>query len=147
MSDSAPGDKIDFSLSKSAQEYLSGILPNWTQQMSERGFVPMLSYSGSETATCKKSGKVTWEFRGALFLLAGHRPEALRDGGYFDLAGFRVWIGNMDQRLLSGRVLTFVEVGAPEPKRRLVIENAPENFFRTVFKENTACSLRQKPVQ
>lgn len=105
--------------------------------------MPILSYSGGGRA--EKNGKIIWEYRGALFLLGGQRQEALQKGRYFDLLGFPVWIGEIDQLLLNGRVLTFMEVGTPKPFKHLVIENAPENFFQTVLRENAKCRLRHKP--
>lgn len=143
MKDGLPGDKIGFTLTDSAREYLSKTLPDWVQQTLERGQVPELCYAGGGRS--EKNRKIIWEYRGgALFLLGSQRPEALRSGTYFDLLGFSVWIGDIDQLLLKGRVLTFAEVGGPEPRKHLVIENAPENFFQTVLRENARCGLRQK---
>ena len=137
-------DRIDFTLTVSAQEYLSKTLPDWVKQTSEKGLVPLLSYAGGGRS--EKDGKITWEYHGgALFLLAGQRREALSKGKYFDLVGFPLWIGEIDQLLLKGRVLTFTEVGAPEPQKHLVIENAPENFLQTALRENARCSLRRRP--
>jgi hypothetical protein len=144
MKDGLQGDKIDFTLTESAQEYLSKTLADWVKQTSEKGLVPILSYAGEGRS--EKDGKIIWEYRGgALFLLANQRREALQSGRYFNLLGFSVWIGDIDQLFLKGRVLTFMGVGAPEPRKHLVIENAPENFFQTVLRENARCRLRDRP--
>ena len=140
MNESSPGDRIGFTLTELAQEYLSKTLPDWIKQTSEQRLVPTLSFSGGGRA--ERNGKVTWEYRGALFLLGGQRRGALQKGGYFDLLRFPVWIAEIDQLLLRGRTLTFAAVGMPEPRKYLVIENAPENFFETVLRENSKCRLR-----
>lgn len=144
MNGSSPSGRIGFALSESAREHFLKVLPDWVRQASQQGLVPKLSYSGAGRR--ERDGKTTWEYRGSLFLLASQRREALHRGKYFDLLGFPVWIGDVEQLLLRGRVLTFLEVGAPEPEEHLVIENAPENFFETVLQENANCRLHQKPV-
>ena len=131
-------DKLSFTLSKSAQEHLQKILPGYEEGMSKRKLVPTLSYAGAGRK--EKDGKVIWEYKGPLFLLAGQKCEAPRDGKYYDVLGFPVWIGETDNLLLKGRVLTFMRVGSPEPEDQLVIENAPENYFEMALRDNrTSC--------
>lgn len=131
------GDPADFALSESAQNYLSKTLPDWTKHTRERGIVPMLSFSGA--VRMEKDGKVICEYRGPLFLLASQKREKLRDGKYYDVMGFSLWMYEFDYLLLKGRVLTFTKVGAPHPEEHLVIENAPEDFFETVYKQAKSC--------
>jgi hypothetical protein len=138
MNANLPCDKISFTLSKSAHEHLQKVLPGWVEGMSKQKLVPILSYSGA--GSTEKDGKVIWEYRGTLFLLAGQKREALRDGKFYDVLGFPVWIKEIDNLLLKGRVLTFIKVGSPEPQEQLVIENAPENYFEMALRDNcTSC--------
>jgi hypothetical protein len=133
-----PNDKISFTLSKSAQAHLQAVLPDWVGGLSKKGLVPILSYSAG--GRDEKDGKVLWEYRGALFTLGGQKREELREGQYYDVLGFPVWIDEFDNHLLKGRVLTFIKVGRPEPEENLVIENAPENFLEMTSRENcTPC--------
>jgi hypothetical protein len=143
MSDGLPSDKIGFNLTESAEDYLSKTLPDWTKEASARGLVPILSYSGG--GRCEKDGQITWEYQGPFFLLADQRHGALGNGKYFDLLGFPVWIGEVEQLLLKGRLLTFVKVGGPEPEGHLVIDNVPENFFETALKQGAGCCSCRSP--
>lgn len=140
-------EKIGFILSKSARAHLKAVLPEWVGGCQKKKLVPLLSFSGGGRRE-DKQGNVTWEYNGSLFLLAGQKREALRDGKYYDLLGFPVWIDDFDNHLLKGRVLTFLKVGSPEPTENLVIENAPENFLEMVSRENcSACPAPEiKPV-
>src|SRR5262249_23911533 len=138
-----PSDKIGFNLTESAEEYLSKMLPGWTREASARGLVPILSYSGG--GRCEKDGRITWEYLGPLFLLADQRQEALGSGKYFDLLGFPVWIGETEQLLLKGRLLTFMKVGGPEPEEHLVLDHVSENFFETALKEGAGCCSCRSP--
>ena len=145
MDANPPCDKISFTLSKSAHEYLQKALPGCVEWMSKQNLVPILSFSGG--GRHEKDGKVIWEYSGPLFLLAGQKREALRDGKYYDVLGFPVWIGEIDNLLLKGRVLTFMKVGSPEPVEQLVIENAPENYFETALRNNCASCCEPKIKQ
>lgn len=138
MNEDIRSDQADFALSESAQKYLSKTLPDWTKHTLERGNVPMLSFAGA--GHTQQDGKVTWEYRGALFLLASQKREMLRGGKYYDVMGFSLWMYEFDYLLLKGRVLTYTKVGAPHPEEHLVIENAPEDFFETVFKQGKSCA-------
>jgi hypothetical protein len=74
-----------------------------------------------------------------LFLLCAQKPEALPRGKYYDLLGFPVWIYELDNLLLKGRVLTFAKVGGPEPQAELVLENVPDNYFELAMQEGGGC--------
>lgn len=142
MNADLPCDHINFTLSKSAREHLQKLLPGWVGRMSERKLVPILCWSGG--GRTEKGGKVIWEYRGPLFSLAGQKREALRDGRFYDVLGFPIWMGEMDSLLLKDRVLTFMKVGSPEPIGQLVIENAPDNYFEAAVRNNCAsCSTHQ----
>jgi hypothetical protein len=126
-------NKASFTLSKSAQEHLQDILPNWIDECSKKGLVPILSHSG--VCRKEKGGKVLWEYRGPDFLLAGQRIEALGSGKYYDLLGCPVWIDDFDNHLLTRKVLTAINFGSPEAEVFLVLENAPDNYFETAMQE------------
>lgn len=145
MNERLPRDKISFTLSSSAEAHLQKILPDWIDGMSKRELVSILSYSGGGRR--EKGGKVIWEYRGPLFLLAGQKRESLRDGKYYDVLGFPVWIGEIENLLLKGRVLTFIKVGSPEPEEYLVIENAPENYFELALKDACRVSCSEPKVK
>jgi hypothetical protein len=133
MNQDATGDKINFTLSESAEAYLRKILPSAVDHMSKRGIVPILSHRGGGTA--KKDGKVTWHYRGPAFALAGQKPEFLNDGKYYNLFGCSIWIEELENIMLKGHVLTMQKVGSPEPLSFLVIQNAPENYFQQALDE------------
>lgn len=86
-------NKMCFSLSKAAEEHLKAVLPGFVEEMSKEKLVPMLSYSGS--GKCEKDGKVTWEYAGPLFLLAGQKREKLRDGEDYDILVFQFGYGTL----------------------------------------------------
>jgi len=77
---------------------------------------------------------VLWEYRGPNFLLAGEEPGQPRPGRYFDLLGFRIWIGEIEELLLKGRTLTIIHHGSPEPAELLVIQGAPEDHLETTLR-------------
>ena len=123
---------VNFTVSETAKQYLQRNLSPFAGQMSARRLVTCLNYSGGYAP--ERDGKILWNYRGPNFLIAGQKPRNLRGGGYYDLLGFRVWIGEMEQTLLEGRNLTTIRYGSPEPAELLVIENAPEDFFETMMR-------------
>jgi hypothetical protein len=127
-----PSKKVNFTLSETAKRYLQRGLSG-AEQSSTRGLVTCLTYSGGYAP--ERDGKILWEYRGPNFLIAGQKPGNLRPGGYYDLLGFRVWIGEMEQRLLEDRTLTTIQYGSPEPAELLVIENVPDNYFEAMMRE------------
>jgi hypothetical protein len=122
---------LNFTLSESAKQYLQRDLAA-ADQWSTRGLVTCLSFSGGFAP--ERGGKILWNYKGPNFSIAGQKPEKLRPGGYCDLLGFRVWIGDMEQRLLEGRTPTTIQFGSPEPAELLVIENAPEDYFEAMMR-------------
>ena len=96
-----------------------------------RGLVPCLTYSGGFAPT--RNGEILWNYRGPNFLIAGHKPGNLPVECYYDLLGFRVWIGKVEQRLLEGRTLTTIQYGSPEPAELLVMQNVPDDYFEAMI--------------
>lgn len=145
MKPELPCEIMNFSLSKPAEDYLKGVLPDFVEFMSKQELVPSLSHSRGSRS--KKDGRVVWEYNGPLFLLAGQKREALRVGKYYDVLGYLLWIEEIDSRILKDRVLTFMKVGRPEPREFLVIENAPDNYFDVAMRGNSTscCELKTKP--
>jgi hypothetical protein len=123
---------LNFTLSEGAKEYLQRDL-TLADQLSTRGLVTCLTYSGGFAPT--RDGKVLWNYQGPNFLIAGQKPGNLGPGRYYDLLGFRVWIGKMEQALLEGRTLTTIQYGSLEPAELLVIQNVPDNYFEVMMRE------------
>lgn len=121
MQSRVPPKKIAFTFSPTAQERLSTVVPAWIGQTLKKGLVPILSYDRGERR--ERQGRVVWEYSGPQLGMFGQRPEALRNGHFYDLFGFQVWIAESEYLLLKGKTLTFTKVGGPEPKERLVIES------------------------
>jgi hypothetical protein len=132
MNENMPCDGVNFRISEPAKQYLQSALALSSEQMSARGLMVCLTYSGGYAPT--REGKILWNYRGPNFLIAGQKPGSLRAGGYYDLSGFRVWIGKTEQTLLEGRTLTTIQYGSPEPAELLVIENAPEDYFEAMMR-------------
>ena len=108
-------------------------------ECSAQGLVTSLTYSGGLAP--KKDGKALWNYRGPNFLIAGQRPAHLRAGAYYDLLGFRVWIGQEEQILLKGKTLTTIHYGTPQPEELLVIEGVPDDYFETtIFGGKCGCA-------
>ena len=122
---------LNFTLSDSAKQYLQRDLTA-ADQRSTRGLVTCLTYSGGYAP--ERGGMILWSYRGPNFLIAGQKPGNLRAGGYYDLLGFRVWIGEIEQRLLDGRTLTTIQYGSPEPVELLVIENVPDDYCEAMIR-------------
>jgi hypothetical protein len=137
MKEHAVGEKIKFTLSPSAKAHLVKILSNWVESTSQKGLVPILSFSGG--GRMEKDGKILWEYRGPEFLIAGQRPEALRGGKYYDLLGFSVWIQDFEQRLLEGQVLTTIKIGNSNDYELFVLANAPDNYLETALPKRCCC--------
>jgi hypothetical protein len=122
---------LNFALSDSAKQYLQRDLTA-AAQWSTRGLVTCLTYCGGLAP--ERDGKILWNYKGPNFSIGGQKPGKLRAGRYYDLLGFRVWIAEMEQRLLEGRTLTTIQFGSPEPGELLVIENAPEDYFEVMMR-------------
>lgn len=132
MNDHTPYKTVNFTVSETAKQYVQRNLSRFAGEMSARGLVTCLTYSGAFAP--EKDGKILWSYRGPNFLIAGQKPGNLRVGGYYDLLGFRVWIGKTEQILLEGRTLTTLHYGRPDPEELLVIEDAPEDYFETMVR-------------
>ena len=126
-----PSKNVNFALSETAKRYLQRDL-SVMEHSSIRGLVTCLTYSGGYAP--ERDGKILWDYRGPNFLIAGQKPEHLAAGGYYDLLGFRVWIGEREQRLLEGRTLTTIQYGSPEPAELLVIENVPDDYCAAMMR-------------
>ena len=129
-----------FSLSEAAEQYLQQSLASSVGQMSERGLVTSLTYSGGYAP--ERDGKILWEYRGPNFLLAGQNPAQLGAGRYYDLLGYRVWIGEIEEILLRGKTLTMIQYGKPAPAELLVIKNAPEDYLEASLRARCGCAAR-----
>ena len=125
-----------FTLTDSARQYL---LRGLSIERSAQGLVTSLMYCGCLAP--EKDGKVLWTYHGPNFLIAGQRPAHLRAGAYYDLLGFQVWIGEVEQILLKGKSLTTIHYGTPQPQELLVIDGAPADYFDTMGK----CQSRVSP--
>jgi len=130
MNENTPCHEVNFTLSEIAKDYLQRSLLI-AENMSARGLVSCLSYSGGLTQ--EKDGKTLWNYSGPNFLIVGQKPQHLGTGRYYDLLGFRVWIGEIEQILLKGRTLTTLQCESPHGMELLVIENAPKNYFETIM--------------
>ena len=139
MNDDLPHNKINFTLSESAQNYILRILPKISETLSGRGLDLSFDHVGSGRA--EKNGKVIWEYTGPFFGFGGRKPEERISREPYDLLGYTVWMSELETRLLKNRVLTLLKVGSPEPREALVIENAPADYFQKFTQENGgACS-------
>ena len=123
---------MNFTVSETAKQCLQRNLSLFSGDRAGRRLVTCLTYSGGYAP--ERDGKLLWNYQGPNFLIAGQRPGNLRAGGYYDLLGFRVWIGEMEQTLLESRTLTTIQYGSPEPAELLVIENAPEDYFEILMR-------------
>ncbi len=121
MNANMPGNRVNFTLSETGKRYICDSLTYCAAGMAARGLVVCLTYSGGFEP--QRAAKIVWSYRGPNFLIAGHKPQNVPAGEYYDLLGFRVWIGDIEHRLLEGRTLTTIQYGSPEPAELLVIEN------------------------
>ncbi len=121
MNANMPGKSVNFTLSETGKRYIRDLLTYSAEGMAARGLVACLTYSGGFEP--ERDGKILWSYRGPNFLIAGHKPQNLGAGEYYNLLGFRVWIGDIEHRLLEGRTLTTIQYGSPGPAELLVIEN------------------------
>jgi len=133
MNENSLLEKIQFKLSASAEKNLLKDLPNFATEAAKRGRVPVLFYCGGSRV--EKNGKILWEYTGPQFLLTAQKAETLCDGRFYDLLGFAVWVEEIEERLLQGRVLTAIQSGNPEQAEILVLEDAPENYLELAFPE------------
>lgn len=123
---------VDFKMSETAKQYLQRALTSSAGGVSAQGLVVCLTYSGGYAP--ERNGKILWNYLGPNFLIAARRPGNLGAGGYYDLLGFRVWIGEREQKLLEGRKLATIKYGSPEPAELLVIENVPDNYCEAMMR-------------
>jgi hypothetical protein len=137
MNENTPCKGLNFALSETAKQYLQKVLSQFAGGMSARGLVPCLSYSGGFAP--EKDGKILWQYRGPNFLLGGHKPKNLHAGKCYNLLGFRVWIGKIEEILLEGRTLTIIQYGNPDPQELLVIENAGEDYLEKTMQAHSRC--------
>src|SRR5436190_24239594 len=126
MNEDTPCKTVNFTVTETGKQYLQRGLSRFAGEMSERGLVTCLTYSGGFAP--EKDGRILWSYRGPNFLIGGQGPGNLRAGGFYDLLGFRVWIGKTEQILLEGRTLTTLQYGSPDPEELLIIEGAPEDY-------------------
>ena len=104
MSERAPDQKINFTLSNSAEAYLRKSLPGWVEIVLKRGSVPILTHTGGGRA--EKDGKIIWQYKGPAFVIAGQKTGSLSGGKYHDLVGCSIWIEELECIMLKGRTLT-----------------------------------------
>ncbi len=131
MSESTGLKTPSFKMSDSARKYLRSALLSLSPRAQSRGTTVALTYSGGFAA--EKDGKMLWQYQGPNFLVAGITAKNPRGGHYYDLLGFRVWIGEVEEALLNGLTLTTITYGESHPEELLVVENAPENFLARYF--------------
>jgi hypothetical protein len=141
MNETAPTKDLNLRLSARARRYLKRCLDPFVGQMSQKGLATSVTYSGG-CSVSDKNGRLLWEYRGPHFLIGGEKPESLREGQFYDLLGFRVWIRDRDAILLKSQTLTTIMYGDPHPDELLVPENASEHFFEEALTRHYRRTMR-----